>query len=108
MPTHRISRHVPANGKPSVNKAWSNFKEFVDSVFDNEGKYRVDIEYIKKPSKLCEWCQFLERDLGFIDQPNLISYEVQKQYFPLNVKVLFSKYISNTFDNFSHRGPPIV
>lgn len=63
IPTHRISRHIPANGKVSVNKAWSNFKEFVDSVFDNEGKYRVDIEYTKKPSKLCEWCEFLERGL---------------------------------------------
>lgn len=58
IPTHRISRHVPANGKPSVNKAWSNFKEFVDTVFDIDGNYNTDIEYIKKPSKLCEWCEF--------------------------------------------------
>jgi hypothetical protein len=63
MPTHRISRHIPANGKPSVNKAWSSFKEFVETVFDNEGKYRVDIEYVKKPSKLCEWCEFYERGI---------------------------------------------
>ena len=68
MPTHRISKHIPANGKPSVNKAWSSFKEFVETVFDNEGKYRVDIEYIKKPSKLCEWCEFYER--GICDGKN--------------------------------------
>lgn len=63
IPTHRIGRHVPSNGKPSVNKAWSNFTEFVDSVFDTDGNYRINVEYIKKPSKLCEWCEFYERGL---------------------------------------------
>ncbi len=58
IPTHRIGRHVPANGKPSINKAWTGFKEFVDTVFDVEGNYRMQIEYAKKPSKLCEWCEF--------------------------------------------------
>jgi hypothetical protein len=33
------------------------------------GKYSVDdIEYIKKPSKLCEWCEFYER--GICDGKN--------------------------------------
>jgi hypothetical protein len=59
----RISRHVPASGKPSVNKAWKGFSEFVESVFDKDGKYRMDITYPKKPSKLCGWCEFLERGL---------------------------------------------
>jgi hypothetical protein len=54
----RISRHVPASGKPSINKAWKGFSEFVESVFDSEGKYRTDIEFPKKPSKLCGWCEF--------------------------------------------------
>ena len=58
IPTYRMSRHVPANGKPSINKAWKGFKEFVDSVFDEAGNYR-DVEYPKKPSKLCDWCEFL-------------------------------------------------
>lgn len=58
IPTHRMSKHVPANGKPSINKAWKGFKEFVDSVFDEAGNYR-EIEYPKKPSKLCDWCEFL-------------------------------------------------
>jgi hypothetical protein len=58
IPTHRISRHIPANGKPSVNKAWNGFKEFVDTIFDSEGNYRIEIDYPKKPSKLCEWCEF--------------------------------------------------
>ena len=63
IPTHRISKHIPANGKVSVNKAWSGFKEFVESVFDNEGKYRMNIDYPKKATKLCEWCEFFHRGL---------------------------------------------
>jgi hypothetical protein len=59
----RISKHIPASGKPSVNKAWSNFKEFVDTVFDAEGNYITNIEYPKKPTKLCDWCEFKEREL---------------------------------------------
>jgi hypothetical protein len=53
-----MSKHVPANGKVSVNKAWKGFTEFVDSVFDKEGNYKTEIEYVKKPSKLCGWCEF--------------------------------------------------
>jgi hypothetical protein len=59
----RISKHVPASGKPSINKAWKGFSEFVESVFDSEGKYKTDIEYPKKPSKLCGWCEFFDRGL---------------------------------------------
>lgn len=58
IPTHRMSKHVPANGKPSINKAWKGFKDFVDSVFDETGNYK-NVAYPKKPSKLCEWCEFL-------------------------------------------------
>ncbi len=58
IPTYRMSKHVPANGKPSINKAWKGFKEFVDSVFDEAGNYK-NVEYPKKPSKLCDWCEFL-------------------------------------------------
>jgi hypothetical protein len=54
----RISRHVPASGKPSINKAWNSFIEFVDNVFDENGAYRIDIEFQKQPSKLCGWCEF--------------------------------------------------
>ncbi len=54
----RISRHVPASGKPSMNKAWRGFTEFVDSVFNADGTYRTDVDFFKKPSKLCGWCEF--------------------------------------------------
>ena len=63
IPTHRMSKHVPANGKPSINKAWKGFTEFVESVFDKDGNYRTDVEYPKKATKLCEWCEFFERGL---------------------------------------------
>ena len=59
----RISRHVPASGKPSINKAWKGFTEFVDSVFDSEGKYRTDVDFPKRPSKLCPWCEFKQRGI---------------------------------------------
>ncbi len=55
----RISRHIPANGKPSINKAWEGFLSFVNNVFDESGNYRMDIPYIKKPSKMCTYCEFL-------------------------------------------------
>jgi hypothetical protein len=62
-PPPRISRHVPANGKPSINKAWSGFMEFVNTVFDESGGYRTDIEYTPKKGKHCDWCEFKERGL---------------------------------------------
>jgi hypothetical protein len=54
----RISKHVPAHGKPSVNKAWNAFMQFVDSVFDEKGEHKMDAKYDKKPGKQCEWCVF--------------------------------------------------
>jgi hypothetical protein len=54
----RISRHIPASGKPSMNKAWRGFTEFVDNVFNVDGTYRTDVDFFKKPSKLCGWCEF--------------------------------------------------
>jgi RecB family exonuclease len=59
----RISRHVPASGKPSVNKAWNGFLGFVESVFDEMGNYKMNIDYPKKPSKLCDWCEFKQRNI---------------------------------------------
>ncbi len=36
-PIPRISKFVPANGKPSVKRAWDGFMNFVDSVYDDGG-----------------------------------------------------------------------
>lgn len=62
-PIPRISRHIPSNGKPSINKAWNGFMGFVNSVFDETGAYRTDIEYETRKGKQCDWCEFKERGL---------------------------------------------
>lgn len=53
----RISRFVPPNGKPSLNKAERDFDFFLDSVFNTDGSY-TDGPYPKLPSSLCKWCEF--------------------------------------------------
>jgi|TARA_B110000037_G_scaffold213173_1_gene267282 hypothetical protein len=65
FPIPRISRHVPANGKPTVNKVHTEFMNFVNEVFDDEGKFR-DLPYPKVPGdrkKNCKFCEFLSRGL---------------------------------------------
>jgi ATP-dependent exoDNAse (exonuclease V) beta subunit len=56
-PIPRITRFAPAQGTPSVNKAWTQFMSFVDDVFDEEGNHKIR-DYEKKPGKICEWCEF--------------------------------------------------
>jgi hypothetical protein len=62
FPIPRISKFVPANGKPSVNKAWNGFLEFVNDVFDDEGKF-IEKEYLPNKGKQCDWCEFKTRKL---------------------------------------------
>ena len=65
FPIPRISRHVPANGKPTVNRVYGEFMNFVNEVFDDEGKFR-DLPYPKVPGdrkKNCKFCEFLSRGL---------------------------------------------
>ena len=59
----RISKHIPANGKPSINKAWKSFSEFVESVFNPDGSYNTERIYPKNPTKLCDWCDFKARGI---------------------------------------------
>ena len=61
-PIPRISKFVPANGKPSVNKAWDGFITFVNEVFDNEGNF-IQREYQPTKGKQCDWCEFKTRKL---------------------------------------------
>lgn len=58
----RISKFVPANGKPSVNNAWKSFNEFIDDVFTEDIEYRQK-EYTPNKGKHCDWCEFKERKL---------------------------------------------
>ena len=65
FPIPYMSKHIPANGKPTVNKVYNEFLEFVNTVFDDEGKFR-DIEYPKVPgdkNKNCKFCEFLQRGI---------------------------------------------
>jgi hypothetical protein len=58
----RISKFVPANGKPSVNAAWKGFMEFVDSVYDEEGVVK-QVDFPTNKSKSCDWCEFKTRKI---------------------------------------------
>jgi hypothetical protein len=65
FPIPYISRHVPANGKPTVNKVYTEFMNFVNEVFDDEGNYR-DLPYPKVPGdrqKNCRFCEFKTRGI---------------------------------------------
>ena len=62
FPIPRISTHIPANGKPSINKAWRGFMNFIETVFDEDGKFR-DIDFFTNKGKPCDWCEFKQRGL---------------------------------------------
>lgn len=63
FPIPRISSFVPANGKPSINKAWGGFMNFIESVFDEDGKHILDGNYFTNKGKPCDWCEFKQRGL---------------------------------------------
>ena len=62
FPIPRISKFVPANGKPSVNRAWNDFKGFVDSVYGDEGQLIQEV-FPPNKGKQCDWCEFKTRQL---------------------------------------------
>jgi hypothetical protein len=65
FPIPHVSKHIPANGAPSVNKVYDEFMTFINEVFDDEGKYR-DILYPKVPGpakKNCKFCEFGNRGI---------------------------------------------
>ena len=61
-PIPRISKFVPANGKPSVNNAWKGFSDFVDSVFGEDGEI-IQTFFPPNKGKQCDWCEFKTRGL---------------------------------------------
>ena len=67
FPIPRISKFVPANGKPSVNAAWKGFMEFVDSVYDEVGAVK-QVDFPTNKSKACDWCEFKSRKICSIWQ----------------------------------------
>ena len=62
FPIPRIYKFVPANGKPSVNRAWTDFKNFVDSVYGDNGEV-IQTEFPTNKGKPCDWCEFKTRKL---------------------------------------------
>ena len=62
FPIPRISKFVPANGKPSVNKAWNGFLGFVNSVYGDEGQVIQEV-FPPNKGKQCDWCEFRTRNL---------------------------------------------
>ena len=40
------------------NKPFAKEMRGICFVFNEDGSYRTDIEFFKKPSKLCSWCEF--------------------------------------------------
>ena len=63
FPQKRVQKFVPANGKPSINKAWGGFMNFIESVFDKDGKHILDGNYFTNKGKPCDWCEFKQRGL---------------------------------------------
>jgi len=61
-PIPRISKFVPANGKPSVKRAWDGFLGFVDSVFGEDGEV-IQTDFPTNKGRHCDWCEFKERNL---------------------------------------------
>jgi len=60
---YRFQRHVPANGSVSTKRAYTEFMDFVNVVFDEEGNRRDTIKYPKAPGKNkknCTWCGYVE------------------------------------------------
>lgn len=58
----RIQEFKPANGKIKLKQAYEDFTSFVKDVFTEDGKY-VEKVYEKKPSKLCDYCSFVNTAL---------------------------------------------
>jgi hypothetical protein len=65
FPVPHVSKHVPAHGSPTVTKVYDEFMQFINTVFDDEGKFK-DIEFPKVPGaakKNCKFCEFGNRGI---------------------------------------------
>jgi hypothetical protein len=65
FPVPHVSKHIPAHGSPTVTKVYDEFMQFIDTVFDDEGKFK-DIEFPKVPGaakKNCKFCEFGNRGI---------------------------------------------
>lgn len=60
-PIPRVSPFEPPHGKPSINKAWTDFTAFLDDCFDSEGNYKTDTIKHKASKSTCKYCVYRER-----------------------------------------------
>jgi hypothetical protein len=60
-PIPRVSPFEPPHGKPSVNRAWTDFEAFLNDCFDSEGNYKTDTIKHKASKSACKYCVFRER-----------------------------------------------
>jgi hypothetical protein len=65
FPIPYMSKHIPANGAPTVTKVYDEFVQFVNTVFNDDGTFK-DIPFPKVPGtakKNCKWCEFMSRGI---------------------------------------------
>jgi hypothetical protein len=61
FPVPRVSSFEPPSGRPSINRAWSDFETFLDQCFDESGQYKIgEIKHKASPST-CKFCVYKER-----------------------------------------------
>ena len=36
---------------------------FIETVFDKDGKHKLDVDYFTNKGKPCDWCEFKQRGL---------------------------------------------
>ena len=61
-PQKRVQKVSPASGTITINGLLLELKEFVNACFDQEGNYRVNEKYDKRPdTKTCKYCEFKDR-----------------------------------------------
>lgn len=62
FPQKRIQIFKPANGSVSMNRARNDLLDFVNTVFDDEGKFIVENMIATPSKKACRYCEFLKTD----------------------------------------------
>jgi hypothetical protein len=61
-PQKRITKFVPASGKPTINKVMMKFEAFVESCFDEQGSYKLEEFYPKiVTASNCRYCEFADK-----------------------------------------------
>ena len=60
FPIPRISTHVPMVNHPLTK--WNGFMNFIETVFDKDGKHKLDVDYFTNKGKPCDWCELNKED----------------------------------------------